>query len=649
MQTLLKLYRNETLKVLADAMPVIVWMADAQGQVEFCNKKWYEVTGFAPGDDITSSWESIFHRGDLELVAQRWKEALHFFMPFEMKYRFANKLHPQAYRWYSAQAVPMKNNDGITVKWIGICTDIDDLILIQDKLAETNYRFQIARDGAGIGTWDWNVKSNEIHLEGALKELYGFHNNSINLNVDVFMKMIHPDDYAVVRANALLALANESVFDAEFRFITPEGKVKWLSGKGSVFMSEGKPVRVSGIHIDITSQHQVEQELQENKLKLLQSKLELQSLTDNLPDLIVRYDLNKRYLFVNQSMAKILRSEPDKLIGKSFYELNIPCTLCKLIEEELNKIIDGKTSSGFEYYLAEKDKWYSTSFIPEYNAYKKLVSILSVSRNITDYKKSTEQLLHSREQLKLIADTAPVYIAHCDTEERLNFVNVAYAARFGLKPEDCMGKKVIDIIGEDAYAVVGKYIKAALAGVTQNFEAVVPYRGIGKQYMQQSFAPEFDSQGNVVGLVAVINNITARRQAEQALERFENNLSLDKAAMGDHKQITENLIINHSRGSKAIRINDIEYLEALQGYCIIHLHTGESIMSSKNLSDYEELLTGYTFIKTHRSYLINMKHFNEYVQNKACVVLSSGTQVPVSRRNLKVLNDYLRQKLPFVK
>ena len=59
-------------------------------------------------------------------------------------------------------------------------------------------------------------------------------------------------------------------------------------------------------------------------------------------------------------------------------------------------------------------------------------------------------------QLALIADNAPVYIAHCDRDSRYLFVNKTYAARFGLKPRDCIGKHISEVVGEPAYQTVAE-------------------------------------------------------------------------------------------------------------------------------------------------------------------------------------------------
>ncbi|NOT64088.1 MAG: PAS domain S-box protein, partial [Acidobacteria bacterium] len=125
------------------------------------------------------------------------------------------------------------------------------------------------------------------------------------------------------------------------------------------------------------------------------------------------------------------------------------------------------------------------------------------------------------EQLTLIADTAPVYIAHCDVEGRFKFVNRAYAERFGLTPADCLGKHLSEIVGESAYKTLRQYVEAALRGERVEFEVELTYARLGKLLMHAAYAPEFEANGKVVGFVAAITDISERKRAAAALQASE--------------------------------------------------------------------------------------------------------------------------------
>jgi PAS domain S-box-containing protein len=140
-------------------------------------------------------------------------------------------------------------------------------------------------------------------------------------------------------------------------------------------------------------------------------------------------------------------------------------------------------------------------------------------RREADHRREAEQALRDRQrQLQLITDTAPVAIAHCDTEGRYRLVNQAYAERFGLRPEECVGKTMAEILGPDTFAARREYIDAVLQGERVAFEAEGP-SAEGRRWWHGIYVPELRPDGTVNGLVAVISDVTAYREAQESLQR----------------------------------------------------------------------------------------------------------------------------------
>lgn len=167
------------------------------------------------------------------------------------------------------------------------------------------------------------------------------------------------------------------------------------------------------------------------------------------------------------------------------------------------------------------DVIYSASPIREGDRVSGLVVVF---RDVSEQKRAEELLKQSARQLGLIADTAPVFIAHCDLEHRFLFVNKPYAERFGLTPEDCIGKPIAEVIGDDAYESLRKYIDIVLSGERIDFGLEIRYSKIGTRFMHCSYAPEFDTEGKVVGWVTAIIDITERKRAEEALQYSQQQL-----------------------------------------------------------------------------------------------------------------------------
>ncbi len=125
-----------TLRALADALPYVVWLADAHGRLEYLNACWFAYTGLAADGlfDAASAWQA-FHPEDLSAFEARWRTARQQGEPCEFAFRL-RRGGDGAYRWHLGRAVPVRSREGRIVKWFGTSTDIDD-----QKRAEEGLRF----------------------------------------------------------------------------------------------------------------------------------------------------------------------------------------------------------------------------------------------------------------------------------------------------------------------------------------------------------------------------------------------------------------------------------------------------------------------------------------------------------------------------
>ena len=163
---------------------------------------------------------------------------------------------------------------------------------------------------------------------------------------------------------------------------------------------------------------------------------------------------------------------------------------------------------------------------------------LTIARQLAfgiERKRGEELLRQKAAQLTLITNTAPVFIAHCDAQARFKFVNKPYAERFGLTPEDCIGKRFSEVVGAEAYESLRQYLEVALSGEPVDFEVEVPYAAIGRRFMHSSYAPEFDANGKVVGFVAAITDVSERKKTEEEIARL---LTEEQAAREVAEQAT---------------------------------------------------------------------------------------------------------------
>jgi PAS domain S-box-containing protein len=116
---------EERFRLLADFVPQIIWTADANGHLDYYNKKWYEYTGFQEGYG-DESWMPLLHPDDVTRCYDTWYRSVRTGEPYFIEYRFKDRHHPNMYRWFLGRALPVRDNSNKIVKWFGTCTDIHE-------------------------------------------------------------------------------------------------------------------------------------------------------------------------------------------------------------------------------------------------------------------------------------------------------------------------------------------------------------------------------------------------------------------------------------------------------------------------------------------------------------------------------------------
>ena len=120
-------------------------------------------------------------------------------------------------------------------------------------------RLELAQKAGKIGTFEWSIPSNEITWTAELEALYGLAPGSFNGRYDDWIQTIHPDDRSNTEQELWQAVRVGHGLDTEFRIILPNGEIRWIAIKSSLFHDlTGKPMRMIGIHMDITEKKQLE-------------------------------------------------------------------------------------------------------------------------------------------------------------------------------------------------------------------------------------------------------------------------------------------------------------------------------------------------------------------------------------------------------
>lgn len=127
-------------RLLADAVPQLVWVTDGDGAVVYVNQQYAAYTGFAAAELCgQTEWRKALHPDDLERCLADWRAAMTNGSGYETEYRL-RRASDGSWRWHLARALPIRDERGAIVKWIGTCTDIEDNKRTQEALRVSEQR-----------------------------------------------------------------------------------------------------------------------------------------------------------------------------------------------------------------------------------------------------------------------------------------------------------------------------------------------------------------------------------------------------------------------------------------------------------------------------------------------------------------------------
>jgi PAS domain S-box-containing protein len=109
---------------MADAMPQLVWVADADGRTTYLNQRISQYAGAFQTNDGCCNWDSMCHPDDLETTRAAWNHARETGTIYENEHRMA--MPDGSFKWHLSRACPYKDEHGTILKWFGTSTDIDE-------------------------------------------------------------------------------------------------------------------------------------------------------------------------------------------------------------------------------------------------------------------------------------------------------------------------------------------------------------------------------------------------------------------------------------------------------------------------------------------------------------------------------------------
>ncbi|MBC7772647.1 MAG: PAS domain S-box protein [Pyrinomonadaceae bacterium] len=313
-----------------------------------------------------------------------------------------------------------------------------------------------------------------------------------------------------LRDGAIVALANHTVLIARDKTERPIG-----DSAAPIRSREGQIVGSVLVFRDVSESHRTQKILRESEQRF-------RFMADAAPVLIWVSDTAKSATWFNKRWLDFVGRTMEQETGQGWTQNLHPDDREQYLTNYA-AAFDARKTFRMEYRMKHRDghyRWLLDNGVPRYEQDGQFAGYIGSCVDITDQKIAMLTVRNRESQLQLVADHAPVLIAHCGTDLQYKFVNKNYASRFGLTPQDIIGRTIPEVVGAAAYVAFERYVARALAGEAVEFETEIPYEVGGPQFMHASYVPERDVDGRVVGFVAAIANVTERKKSEEASGRL---------------------------------------------------------------------------------------------------------------------------------
>ena len=510
---------RERYRLVNQATNDIIWDWDIQTD----QLDWNEAVEHALGqnrDELSPdirSWYDHIHPEDRNRVTESIHEAIDSEeSTWTDEYRFGPAQGP--WRTYLDRGIIARDNEGRPYRMVGSMLDLTERHNFEEALRASEAKFRSIFEQAALGIGRVRFADAAwIDVNDAFCQMLGYTRQEL-LNTP-WPKITHPEDIEKdLTPFKRMAAGELDSYSVEKRFIHKEGQIVWARLTLSLVRdAEGRPDYEIGIVENITSRKEAQQLLQRYELLARRSR-----------DIIIVVNReNGKIEEANQAAVNAYGRTRKELLNMTVYDLRAPDTRDLTVEQMAEANGAGIL---FETKHLRKD---GSSFPVEVSSQSAYIdgthTLVSVIRDISERKRIEEQLRESENLFREAFAYAPTGMALTDIEGRFQQVNRAYCELTGYRQEELLtsGISFRDLTHPEDLSENIKEIERMLAGE-------IPASFYEKRYIRKdkkitwvlaSVTARRDENGKPYQIVAIVEDITERKRAEQRLKENEERIN----------------------------------------------------------------------------------------------------------------------------
>ena len=211
--------------------------------------------------------------------------------------------------------------------------------------------WQLAVDAAGIGAFDWDLRTGALRWDDRLLTVFGLTREQFGGTIEAFNDALHPDDVPRVSAALERAVATCGEYVAEYRIVPPGGEQRWVAARGRAIPGEdGTAVRLIGAAYDTTA--------------TVDAEARIARVLESMPTAFFHLDREWRFTMANSEALRLLQRPRHELVGEIVWEA-FPAAVDSDFERHYRKAMETGEPVGFDAYYPEPlEAWYEVRAWP---------------------------------------------------------------------------------------------------------------------------------------------------------------------------------------------------------------------------------------------------------------------------------------------
>jgi PAS domain S-box-containing protein len=237
-----------------------VAIGDLSGRIAYANDSLLNMVGYTRSDVLsgTMRWDNMTSPEYLHLDARAAQELRAKGVATPFKKEYIRKDGSRVPILMGATTLCPDNPEPETI--VAFYIDLTEIARVEAELKNNQERLQIAQQAGKIGTFEWNIQTNEVACTPELEALYGLLIGGLDSSYQNWLAMVHPDDRTFTQQQVQAAAASGEELNIEFRICRPDNSVGWIACRAKVFQDDrGLPLRMIGVNVDISDRKQAEE------------------------------------------------------------------------------------------------------------------------------------------------------------------------------------------------------------------------------------------------------------------------------------------------------------------------------------------------------------------------------------------------------